>query len=241
VGVRPVPEELRVLSTGNEEFDIKIGGGLPYPSLVVIEGGHGTGKTALSLLFLLGALRAGIASVVFNSEYRPLDYVRKAAASGFPLEDYYIRGLLRVYSIQYPGELTREVADMIASRLIQAVRRLSERYGFFVVDSLSYFGSISSPPLLNEVVVTLRDTASSGRGVIVTVHSDSLPPEIMRELAASADGYLKISPAVVGGKRLKVLSIVKLRGAPPGIETTITFDVDPAFGIKLVPIMISQA
>ena len=178
---------------------------------------------------------------MFNSEYKPMDYIVKAAASGFPLEDYYIRGLLRVFSIQYPGELTREAADMLASRLRVAIQRLSSRYGFFVIDSISYFGSVATPSLLNELVVTLRDTASSGKGVVVTVHTNSLPAEVMRELAASADGYLRVTPAVIGGRRLKVLSVVKLRGAPPGIESTITFDVDPAFGIKLVPIMISQA
>jgi flagellar protein FlaH len=233
---------LRIIPTGNEEFDIKIGGGFPHPSLLVIEGGHGSGKTALSLLFLQGALRAGLKSAVFTSESKPADYVRKAASSGFTeIPNYYLNESLRVYSIQYPGPLVREVADYLSLRLLNAFRLLSQRFEFFVLDSLSYLGSVASPSILNELVVELRRLTTSKRSIIVTVHPDVLPSESAVKLAETADGYLKTSAAVIGGRRLKVLSIIKLRGAPPGIESTITFDVDPAFGIKIVPIMISQA
>ncbi len=232
---------LRVLSTGNEELDTKIGGGFPYPTLIVIEGDHGTGKTALSQQFLLGALKSGIRAVVFTSESRPRDYVVKAEASGFPLPDYYIRGSLRVFSMQYPGPLDQDTANELAERLRDALHAFSEVYEFFVVDSLSYIASMASPSIMNEVVVTMKSLVVDGKGVIVTVHPKATPQEVLVKLAGTADGFLKISPAVVGGRRLKVLSIVKLKGAPPGIETTITFDVDPAFGIKLVPIMVSQS
>ena len=232
---------MRILSTGNEELDTKIGGGLPYPTLVVIEGDHGTGKTALSQQFLLGALRAGLKAVVFTSESRPRDYVVKAEASGFPLPDYYIRGSLRVFTLQYPGPLDEDVANELADRLRDALLAFSEVYDFFVVDSLSYIASVASPSIVNELMVTMKSLVVKGRGVVVTVHPKATPQEVLVKLAGTADGFLKASPAVVGGRRLKVLSVVKLKGAPPGIETTITFDVDPAFGIKLVPIMVSQS
>ena len=232
---------MRLLATGNEEFDSKIGGGMPHPGFMVIEGDHGSGKTALSLLFLRGALRSGLRAVVFTSESRSADYIRKAEASGFPLEDFYLRRQLRVYSIQYPGMLDGRTADAITLRLLYALARLGSEYDFFVLDSLSYIAPIASPPLMNQLIVAIRQLTVRNRSFIVTVHPKLLPPDISVKLAGSADGYLKTSAAVIGGRRLKVLSIVKLRGAPPGIETTITFDVDPAFGIKIVPIMISQA
>lgn len=232
---------VRVIPTGNEEFDMKIGGGLPHPSLVVIEGGHGSGKTSLSLLFLQGALKAGLRALVFTSESRPLDYVRKASLSGFPLiPEYYVRGMLRVYSIQYPGSLTKPVADEMTRRLIEALRLLAERYEFFIIDSLSYLGSLADQSILNELAVELRRLAAGNASVIVTVHPDILPQGVAVKLTESSDGYLKASPVVVGGRRLKALLIVKLRGAPPGVESTITFDVDPAFGVKIVPISVSQ-
>jgi len=37
-----------VVPTGNEELDMRLGGGIPCPSLLIIEGDHGSGKAVLS-------------------------------------------------------------------------------------------------------------------------------------------------------------------------------------------------
>jgi len=34
-----------IIPCGNDEFDRMFGGGIPFPSLMLIEGGHGTGKS----------------------------------------------------------------------------------------------------------------------------------------------------------------------------------------------------
>jgi flagellar protein FlaH len=44
----------------------------------------------------------------------------------------------------------------------------------------------------------------------------------------------------MGGRQLKVMNIIKLKGAPTVFENMITFDVDPAFGIKLVPMALAK-
>ncbi|MEM4827738.1 MAG: ATPase domain-containing protein, partial [Desulfurococcaceae archaeon] len=45
---------VKVVSTGNEELDQKLAGGLPIPSLIVVEGEHGSGKTVLVQQFIYG-------------------------------------------------------------------------------------------------------------------------------------------------------------------------------------------
>ena len=37
-----------IIPCGNEEFDRMFGGGIPFPSLMLIEGGHGTGKSVIA-------------------------------------------------------------------------------------------------------------------------------------------------------------------------------------------------
>jgi flagellar protein FlaH len=231
----------QIVSTGNEEFDLKIGGGLPHPTLLVIEGSHGTGKTGLSLLFLKGILTHNMRAVVFTSENRAADYVRKAERSGFPIGDYYARNLLSVYSMQYPGKLNPETASRILYRILGYMSRTFKEIDLFLIDSFSYISSVLSAPLLNIAITLMRKIASEDTSIILTLHPESMPREVFDVLTGSADGYFSLSSTIIGGRLLKVLKIIKLRGAPPGIDTTITFDVDPAFGIKIVPIMISQA
>ncbi len=230
---------IEIISTGNEEFDIKLGGGIPHPSLIVVEGDHGSGKTAIALLVLKGFLLKNLKSIVITSESSPSEFLLKASASGFELRDFYIKGLFRIFSMRYPGELNKYITEVIAKRISALVSAIKE-YSFIMIDSISYL-SEASEPVLYETFVSIKRFAERGGSALLTVHPESLSEELMTKLKNMADGIFKTTVAVVGGRRVKVLSILKLRGAPPGIESSITFDVDPAFGIKLIPIMVSHA
>ena len=48
-----------IIPVGNEEVDRNIGGGIPVPSLMLIEGGHGTGKSAICAQMMKGLLEGG--------------------------------------------------------------------------------------------------------------------------------------------------------------------------------------
>ncbi len=232
--------ERTLLPTGNEEFDIKIGGGLPFPSLVFIEGPHGTGKTALSQLFLLGALRGGLRSVALVSEATVRGYIEKSQSAGLDLSDYFIRGLLDVFSAQRWGaKWGEERLGRMLPLLESFIKRVSGRYDVFLIDSLSHFAVHTPVSQVLEFFTTLRTVADSGKLVLVTMHEGVMDEGIVTRARAVCDGYLKLTSAVLAGKSVKILKIVKLKGARSSFESTISFDVDPAFGIKLVPIALA--
>ena len=43
---------IKNIPTDNEEVDRQLGGGIPTPCLMMIEGEHGTGKSALAAQFI---------------------------------------------------------------------------------------------------------------------------------------------------------------------------------------------
>jgi len=51
-----MPEKFQ---TGNDEIDRQFGDSIPIPTLMLIEGGHGTGKSAIVALFMHGLLESG--------------------------------------------------------------------------------------------------------------------------------------------------------------------------------------
>src|SRR6187200_713045 len=63
---RPTP-----LSTGIPSLDETLGGGIPSPSVVVIAGAPGSGKTILSLQLLFHAARQGRGSLFFTTLSEP--------------------------------------------------------------------------------------------------------------------------------------------------------------------------
>ncbi|MEW5840725.1 MAG: ATPase domain-containing protein, partial [Thermoproteota archaeon] len=65
------------VSTSNEEVDRQLGGGLPLPSLILMEGEHGTGKSALTAQFMKGMLESKRKVLYITTESNIKDYITK--------------------------------------------------------------------------------------------------------------------------------------------------------------------
>jgi len=232
----------RVITTGNEELDVKLQGGLPFPNLILIEGPHGSSKTVVMQQLLFGALKSSLRAVVITTETTSSDYVRKMRNISLDVRDYLIRSMLKVYTLQvsgagWGGELERLALNRLRSFL--KVERSS--FDVLLVDSLTHILS----PLGEEEVLglfsELRRLSSEDKMFILSIHPGALDERIMAKVRAMCDSYFRLSVATLGGRTVKVLEIIKLRGAPTTFEATITFDVDPAFGMKLVPIALARS
>ncbi|MEM3491417.1 MAG: hypothetical protein QXO53_05145, partial [Fervidicoccaceae archaeon] len=77
--------------------------------------------------------------------------------------------------------------------------------------------------------------------LMFSLHPAAIDEKLASKIRALSDSYIKLSLAAVGGRSVKVMEIVKMKGSSAPVESTITFDVDPAFGIKLVPIALARA
>jgi len=232
----------RVITTGNEELDVKLQGGLPFPNLILIEGPHGSSKTVVMQQLLFGALRSSLRAVVITTETTSSDYVRKMRNISLDVRDYLIRNMLKVYTLQisgagWGGKLERLAVERFRSFL--KVERSS--FDVLLVDSLTHI----LPPLGEEEVLglfsELRRLSSEDKMFILSIHPGALDEMTMAKVRAMCDSYFRLSVATLGGRTVKVLEIIKLRGAPTTFEATITFDVDPAFGMKLVPIALARS
>src|SRR5690606_39423514 len=67
----------RIISSGNDELDSRIGGGLPSGSVTLIEGGSGSGKSVLAEQIVWGALRDGLRAAIFTSENTVKSLIRQ--------------------------------------------------------------------------------------------------------------------------------------------------------------------
>ncbi len=234
--------EPKVISTGNEELDVKLGGGFPHPSLILVEGPHGTGKTVLVQQFIKGALDKGYRVVVVTTESTTRDYVVKSRNVGIDLTGHFLLGRLRIYSAQLPGaRWVKRYASLLLPLLGSYMTVKQDTFDILVVDTLSHLAIYTTPSHVLDFFNRVRILAEKGKTVILTLHPGILREDLATRARAICDGYIKLSSAVVGGRAVKIMNIVKLRGAPTTFESTITYDVDPAFGIKLIPIALAKA
>ena len=61
-------EGRNTISTGNIEIDRRIGGGIPYGTLMLIEGDDASGKSSITQQLFYGALKAGEDVVCYSTE-----------------------------------------------------------------------------------------------------------------------------------------------------------------------------
>lgn len=234
--------KVAVVPTGNEELDRKLPGGLPTPSLVLIEGDHGSGKSVVVWQFVYGMLKVGLRVVVFTTETTVKDYLAKMASVSMDPTEYFIRGQLSVYSTQIPrASWSMSNVGRLLPALGEWALKQADKFDALAVDSLSHLAVYATPSKVMDFFNKARLLTDRGKTVLLTLHAGALREDLATRARALCDGYIRLKVASVGGRTVKVMEIVKLNGAPRAFDSTITFDVDPAFGIKVVPISLAKA
>src|SRR5579862_5478926 len=84
---------MRLVRTGNDEMDRRING-IPHPSIIMMEGDHGTGKTIVAGQFAYGFLSQGMKGVYVTTEGLTLDFINKMSSVKIEVYQYLIKGLI---------------------------------------------------------------------------------------------------------------------------------------------------
>ncbi len=233
----------KLISTGIEELDIKLGGGIPTPSLILIEGDHGTGKSVLAIMIASVLLKEIENSLLYiTTETTVKELISKAETLNIrSFRKYFISGKLRIYSVHIAGANWAESIGRKALKMLaKYFASYSDRYDAYVLDSASILMTYSTKNDTLNAITIMRKLVGMGKTIIFTVHPQASDESIMLRLRANADVYFKLDIADVAGKAYKVLGIKKTMGVTTPPDSSIVFDIDPSIGFKVVPISLSS-
>ena len=223
-------DDLKVISTGNNELDEKMGGGIPFGSLTLIEGDSGAGKSVLSQQMMHGSLNEGYSLALFTSENTVKSLVKQMRSLSLDILDYLLLDKMRVYPMQ-----TSRLGSEAPQVLIRAVARETGREMIYI-DSLT--GSIpeSSDREVLSFFEECKRISSNGITVVVIVHSHGLGRELLTRLRSLCDAHLQLRTEEVGQKLVKTLEVTKVRGAEKSTGNIVSFEVEPGWGMRVIPI-----
>ena len=231
----------KLLPTGVEELDVKLGGGIPVPSLILMEGSHGTGKTVLSFLVTSTLLSNGLRVLYITTETTVKELIEKAYLAGFKnIRSSFIKGLLMIYSVHIAGA---EWDEKLGRRSLRIISRFfssfADKYDAMVIDSLSILVTYTSKDILLDFLTFLRNETSLGKTMVVTIHPGSLDESMSLRLRAVSDIYLYLDLVNFGGRVYKTIGVKKIYGITSPADSSIVFDIDPSIGFRIVPISLS--
>jgi circadian clock protein KaiC len=199
------------VSTGIEGLDEVLGGGLPRTSATLVEGGTGTGKTLLSLTFLLEGARRGEPGILFSLEETPEQLRWEARNFGWDLPALEAQGLLAL-SYTSPVELS---PDRFLHEARGQVQALGARRA--VLDSLTGLSvSVPSDRRYKELIYAL---SKHYRALGVTLVMTLEVTELLGTTQLTGHGVSSITDNVIGLRYVEVeqrldraIYVLKARG-----------------------------
>ncbi|NVJ24417.1 recombinase RecA [Myxococcus sp. AM011] len=216
---------------GVEGLDDLLGGGLPGGSATVVQGGTGSGKTLLSLQFLLEGARKGEKGVLFTLEESP-DQLRSIARSvGWDLASFEAQGKL-VIRYTSPVELS---TDRFLYEARKEVRELGATRAVF--DSLTTMSlGVPSDRRYKEMVYAIaKHMRAAGVTLLMTVESEQLLGTATisgHGVSFIADNLIQLRYVEIGNKLERAISVLKARGIKHNSELrSMTVGAD---GLKVI-------
>jgi flagellar protein FlaH len=218
------------ISTGNSELDDKMGGGIPMGSLTLIEGDSGAGKSVLSQQMMRGTLNDGHTVSVVTTENTVKSLVVQMRSLSLDIIDHLLLNRIRVY----PIEVAR-LGSKAPSTLLEAMKQEAGRDMLFV-DSLTAAIAETSQGEVLGFFEDCKRLCSGGATVVVMVHSHGLNSELLIRIRSLCDAHLQLRTTEVGNKAVKQMEATKVRGADKRTGNIVSFEVEPGWGMRVIPI-----
>lgn len=232
---------IKNIPTDNEEVDRQLGGGIPTPCLMMIEGEHGTGKSALAAQFIHGMLRSKM-KVLCITENTVKDYIEKMKTITFNFTTPFLQNKLSILPLHVYGAVwSQKQSSFLLPVIGRYISSNSKNFDCVIIDSISLLTMYSDADNILDFITRCKHLISTGMTVILTMHKESVPEDIAMRLKSACDVYFSLSTANIGGRTVKVMNIIKLIGSTEAAESSFAFEIDNNFGIKIVPISTANA
>jgi circadian clock protein KaiC len=198
-----------IVTSGNDEIDVLLGGGLDAGTCTLIMGPTGVGKTVLTTEIAVAAAQRGERAILFLFDERTRTFVERGRKLEILMEDALASGALVLKQID-PTELS---PGAFAARVVEAV----ERDGFKLVgiDSLTgYLNAMPGEKLLNIHLHELFGYLGQ-RGVtsLLTLaqHAPFNESSVVADLSYLADSIILLRYFEAMGEVRQAISILKRR------------------------------
>ncbi|MBT4512731.1 MAG: flagellar accessory protein FlaH [Chloroflexi bacterium] len=226
-------KEKKEITTGSAEIDRKMGGGIPSGSLTLIEGQSDAGKSVLTQQMIWGSLACDCRCTLFTTESTVKSLMKQMNSLGLDVLDYLLLDRLRVYPIQMMGGDVD--LDMALKVISEAIHRETET-DMIIIDSLTAFVTHVSLESTIGFFEDCKNLCNEGQTILIVVHNYAFNENLLVRVRSMCDAHLSLTIEVMGDKLLKSMEVSKVRGASHTTGNVVAFEIEPAWGMRIIPV-----
>ena len=221
------------LSTGSLEIDRQIGHGVPWGSVTLIEGRHGTGKSVLCQHLCFNALRAQSGVACYTSDIGSPSLIAQMKSLGLDVLDFFLLDQLRIHPLELSEEYP-EPTDVL-NLLLRHIMALPPEFELVIIDSLTPLLPFCTKDQVLDFFFHCHQMSREGRTIVAVLDTRAMATSLTDALYSWCDIHLRLRMEVVTIERVvKALDVFKPHGGNPEAVPSINFDVQPGHGIQVV-------
>jgi len=223
-----------VVSTGSFDIDTKMGGGIPLGSLTLIEGHSHSGKSVLTQQMIWGCLHEGFQLSLFTTENTVRSLIKQMQSLNIDVLHFLLLRRLRVF----PMEVAR-LKENALGILLQAIKAERGR-DMVLVDALT--ACIVHTPV-EDVLGFFEDCkrlCSDGMTIVTVFHSYAASQDLLVRIQSLCDAHLRLRTEEVGDRLVKTMEVSKVRGASKTTGNIVSFEIEPGWGMRIIPLSKAQ-
>jgi len=214
-----------------DDFEQRLGGGIPKGSLIVIEGEEGAGKSIVCQRITYGALVNGHSVTYISTEMNILDFVRQMDSLNYPIENFLLEDKLLFITLVNLFGKVKEKENLIFELKKSKAKKIFKS-DLIIIDSLSYplVNSISLKQI-NELIEFLLKIKGYDKTIILTFDSQIINQQLVNNLRRVSDIYLKVGISTLAGQLVRYLEVKRFRNPREPYSLMIPFRVEPKLGL----------
>ena len=169
----------------------------------------------------------------FSSEYTSTGLIKQMESIGLGAATSLKEGRLDIYPVQ-DADSDSEAGPMLGALALD-IANVSSQSELVIVDAVTRLVSFCTSSDTMKFFSAMRNLCSKGKTVIIVSHSYAFDDNLLARVSDLCDTYLKMSTGKMRSKVLRVAELVKVDNVKLDSDNTISFEVEPGTGIKIIP------
>ncbi len=220
---------VRSFELSRDELCRKLGGGFPPGSIVIIEGGSGSGKSTVCQRLAYGLMENGSSTTYISTQLTTKGFINQMYSLNYGIANF----LLKKQLLYIP---VLSLIDPSASR-IDFIERLRDAEALYkndviIIDTISSLikHSVNMEKGL-ELISFFKRLTGVKKTIIISIEPTELETRIHNEFVSSADINLSLKISTLGSNIKRTIIVNKFTGASASVESMIGFRIESNVGL----------